>query len=148
MNDFSSMSGVNSGADLRDDYRCLFGWKRSMLAGVLLEQLAGGPLDRKKVETSLRLSDLDCAHDVRVQHSRAVLRFAHKTGDGRTIMPEFFAKNLESYGTMARMLSPVYRRCTALADLTLNGVPGYLGADQGLMRHAGEGNRNRFLWIG
>jgi hypothetical protein len=64
-----------------------------MLLGVFLQQLATGPLDGKKVQASIGLSDFNCAYDVRMLYPAAVLCFADKTGYGGTIVPQLFAKN-------------------------------------------------------
>ena len=85
-----------------------------------------GPFDGQKMKSGIRLADFYGTHHVRVLYSCAVLRFANKAGYCGAIMSQFFAKNLEGNGSMARMLSPVNLGSTALSDLTLYGVSGYL----------------------
>jgi len=100
------------------------------------------------MKTGVRLSYLDRANDIRMLHTCAILGFTYESCDRCTVVSEFFAENLEGDSAMALMLSPVHCRRTTLTNLTLYSIPGYLGADQALMRHAGESNRNRFTWIG
>ena len=109
-----------------------------MLLGVPLQQLANSPLDGQKVQSGIGLADFYGTHHVRVLYSCAVLRFPDETRNGCAIVAQLFAKNLEGYGAMARMLSLVNRGSTAFADLTLYCIPGYLLADQALMRHAAK----------
>ena len=148
MNDSRCMGGLDRCAYLGDDDGDFFDRKRSILLGVPLQELAARPFDGQKVEPGIGLADFYGTHHVRVLYSSAVLSFADKTCDRGAIMAQFFAKNLEGDGTVGRMFGSVHRRSAALSDLTLYGIPGYLGADQALMRHAGESNRNRFMWIG
>ena len=129
MHDFRSMSGMYGVANLRDDDRRLFAGQRGVDLGVLLEQLAGGPFDREKMKTGIGFTDLDSSHDVWMNDTRAVLRFADEARNGGTVVPKLLSENLESYGAVDRMLSSVHRRCTALSNLTLYRVPGYLRAD-------------------
>ena len=78
------------------------------------------------MKPGIRLANFYGTHHVRVLYSCAVLRFANKAGYCGAIMSQLFAKNLEGNGAMARMLSPVNLGSTALSDLTLYGIPGYL----------------------
>ena len=119
-----------------------------MLSRVFLEQLSSRPLDSQEMKACIGLADLYRADDVWMLNTGAILRFTNEPRDGGLIMAQLFPKNLEGDGPMARMLSLVDLCRAALANLTLYGVSGYLGADQALMRHAGESNRNPFLWIG
>jgi hypothetical protein len=78
------------------------------------------------VESGIGLANFYGTYHVRVLYSCAVLRFANETGDCGAIMSQLFAKNLEGNGAMARVLSSVNLGSTALANLTLYGIPGYL----------------------
>ena len=126
MHDFSSMGGMYGGTNLCDDDRRLFAGQRGVDLGVFLEQLAGSPFDGEKMKTGIGFPDLDSSHDVWMNDTCAVLRFANEARNGGTVMPKLLSENLESYGAVDRMLSSVHRRCTALSNLTLNCVPGYL----------------------
>lgn len=97
-----------------------------MLLGVLLQQLSTGPFNGQKVQPSIGLPDFYGTHHVGVLYSSTVLSFANETRDCGTIVPQFLAENLEGNCAMARMLSLVHSGRTALSDLTLYGIPGYL----------------------
>ncbi len=97
-----------------------------MLLGVLLQKLSAGPLNGQEVYSGVGLSNLDCPHHVGVQDSGTILRFAHKTRDSGTVMTQLFAKDFQGYSAVTGMNGFVNGRSTAFADLTLQGVPGYL----------------------
>ena len=126
VNDPCCMCGMNSSTNLSDDDSCFFSGERRVLLGVLLKELSSRPFDGQEVKPGIRLANFYGTYHVRVLYSCAVLRFADKTSHCGAIMSQFFAKNLEGNGSMARMLSPVNLGSTALANLTLYGVPGYL----------------------
>ena len=97
-----------------------------MLLGVLLQQLARGPFDRKKMKTSLRLAYLDRTNDAGVLDTGTVLSLTNKPRNSGFVVAQLFPKDLESNSAVARMLSLVDLCRAALANLTLNCVSGYL----------------------
>ena len=113
---------------------------------MFLEQLTERPLDREVVQTCL-LADLDGAHHVRVHDALAESRFPEKSGDGRAVVAELLAQDLQRDGTVRGMARPEHGRRATFADLTLERIPGYGPPDQTLTWHGanligalGEGN--------
>jgi hypothetical protein len=126
VNDLRSMSSLNSCTNLRDDDRGFFTGKWRIYARVFLEEIASGPLDSKKMQPILGLADFYGAHHVGVLHTSSVLRFSYETSDGSLVVPKLLSENLKCDSAMDWMLSLVYLGCTALSNLTLNRIPGYL----------------------
>jgi hypothetical protein len=78
------------------------------------------------MKPGIRLSDLDGSHHIGMLNPCAVLGFADEPGNCGSIMPKLFSKHFEGDCTVAWMVGFIHGRCTALAYLTLQRVPGYL----------------------
>ena len=92
------MHRVHGIGDLADDERGLFGRERDVPLRVLLEELAGGPLDGDEVHSGARFADLDRLHDVRMQDLGAVGRFAQETRDRGAVVAQLLAQDLHGDG--------------------------------------------------
>jgi len=72
-------------ANLDNYLRYFFRGQRSMLPGVPFKELAAGPLDREKMETTIGLSDFYCADDVRMYDTGAVLGLSYEARNSCTV---------------------------------------------------------------
>ena len=97
-----------------------------MLARIALEQLARCPFDREEVQPIFSFTDLDRAHYIRVYDAGTVLSFPDKTGNGRSVQTKFFSQDLQRNSAVGLVRGSIDRRSPALANLTLDSVPGYL----------------------
>ena len=97
-----------------------------MLASVPLEQLATRPLDCQKMEAAVGLSNFYRANYVGVYNARAVLGLSYKARNGRSVEAKLLSENLQGHYTVRLVSGFVDSRGPALANLTLDGVPGYL----------------------
>jgi hypothetical protein len=117
---------MNGGANLDDDFRHFFNRQWRVLSRVALEQLARRPFDCKEMQPRVRFTDLDRTYYVRVYDTGTVLSFSHESGNCSTIETKLFSQHLECNGTVSLMRGSVDRRRSAFANLTLDGIPGYL----------------------
>ena len=97
-----------------------------MLASVPLEQLATRPLDCQKMEPPIGFSNLNCANDVRMYNAGAVLGLSYKARNSRPVEAKLLSENLQRHCTVRLVSGFVDSRSPAFANLTLDGVPGYL----------------------
>ena len=119
MNYPGRVSCMNGCSNLRYDDCSFFAGQRGVLLCVSLEKLTRSPLDSQKMKSGVGFSNLDGSHDVRMLHTRTVLRFSNEACNGSAIMSQLFTEYLEGDSAMAWMLSLVHCGRTALSDLTL-----------------------------
>ena len=81
MHDAGGCAAWTASAIWLHDRAHLVGGQRPLSLGVLLEDLAGSPLDGEEVKTGTGFADLDRPNHVRMLHALAVLGFAKKPRD-------------------------------------------------------------------
>ena len=109
-----------------------------MLSSVPFEQLTTRPLDCQEMQPTVGFSDLNRADNIGMLHAGSILSLSHKAGYGCSVEPKLFSEYLECHRPMRLVGSSIDCGGPAFADLTLDGVPGYLRAEQALFRHAAK----------
>ena len=104
MHDADGMRGMHRVGDLADDRRNLVDGERPLALRVLLEDLAGRPLDGEEVHSRAGLTDLDGAHDVGMLHALAVPRFAKEARDRRAVLAKLLAQHFDGNCAVIRVL--------------------------------------------
>jgi hypothetical protein len=97
-----------------------------MLAGVSFEQLTTRPLDCQEMKPAIGLSNLYCADYVGVYDAGTILGLSYEARNSCSVEAKFLSENLQRHYTVRLVSGFVDSRGPALANLTLDGVPGYL----------------------
>ena len=124
MNDPDLMSGVDSFADLRDDFGDFTERKGATLLRVFLEDVALGPLDGQEMDPAAgdRFADFYRPNDVGVLDSLTEACLAEKSRDGGFVRSKLLAKHLDRNNPMGGVLRAKDGGCSALSDLGIEGV--------------------------
>ena len=119
MNDADGVRRMYRVGDLLHDRAHFVGGQRPLSLGVLLEDLAGGPLDGEEVQAGTGLADLDRPHHVRMLHALAVARFAKKPRDRCAVLAQLVAQDLYGNGAVIRVLCAENGGRSAFTDFAL-----------------------------
>jgi hypothetical protein len=113
------MHGVG---DLRDDRCHLVSRQRRVLFDVLLQQLAGRPLDGQEVQPISRFANFECLHDVGMVYALAIPGLAHEPGNGGPILAQLFAQHFHGDDAVCGMFGAKHRRRAPFPDFATERV--------------------------
>ena len=136
MHDANGVRRMDRVRDLLHDRAHLVGGQRPLSLGVLLEDLAGSPLDGEEVESGAGFTDLDRPNHVRVLHALAVSSFAKKPRDRSAVLPQFIAQDLYGNDAVIRMLCAENGGRSAFTDFALKRISRNGLTDKALSWHA------------